>query len=1075
MPSLRDIPTLKSAYFCSGKEILQDFLLPSLKLSRSYDRVTSYFTIDALLAVAQGIDHLYECGGQMRLIIGIHDFPVEAAEAVVASENLRQQVTALRKELVGKMARLSDLILKDRIATLAIMIEDSLLQVKVADTVDGKGIIHSKMLLLRDADDCAVAAIGSVNETASGLGSNCENLVVIRSWVDDDAVCMQQDIFDRVWNGTWPELIVQDLTHELAQDIIDGLGVEYIQNVRLRLSQGEPLSAALDMPSYFFVSGAIPALYQHQERAVIDGLSRWPIRVLYADEVGLGKTFEVAATLAFLARFTSVKRMVILAPKSVLSQWQEELQENFGMKAWLYDSGSRVYISPEGAIRHVKNNCPLGPDMPPIALISAQYARGTGDQVDIFSREGAIIPDVLAVDEAHAARVSLDVSQHQKTTRLYRTLAKVARSIPHLILATATPMQKDSIEYHSLLNLLGLPKHWARHKAFQLSLSIASAADAPQTSELAQATTLLMEALTEMRPSPSVLTHEEESLLKALSSAVQPLARAQMASAHWSVFRSLFIKLHPARLLTVRNTRRALAEVGYVFPKRELTAVTLTGHDQVLDFYRRVNRYISYTYLGVEKALYPDRKFSEGFAKSGYQQRTASSLYSCGRSLERRRAKLLTLLKLVNEQSPERWCIASDMEDADEDDAFLSADETMRLEGAVEQADKSQVLLAINSELAELGPLLKRLHDIRTTSGDPKVDTAIELALDHLRNGSQVLAFSRYTDTVDALIEQWMKVADPSVMYGVYTGARSTVTHHGIERKVTKEEIKSLLMTGTLKLMLCSDAASEGLNLQAARVLINVDVPWTPARLEQRIGRVARLGQKAASVEIVNVWYPQSVEELMYTRLSQRLKGYNLAIGEYPELIANAIRVSILEGSDDDSVKLLQEMRKSIQTDALRALWTRTDAFVTSSRAFRQRLLQAVLDRGTCVGEDARGFQLRLADGSVETLTATEGERETISLTSKNVTEHIARLRGFQQAKDADCRPSAFVHGHDVLDPEKLPTALIGATDYSSLGIDYLTDRPKWLPNPSSLSLDYSSDKSVPAPRFWPPTIGDGA
>lgn len=64
-----------------------------------------------------------------------------------------------------------------------------------------------------------------------------------------------------------------------------------------------------EMPANFFVSGDIPSLYMHQERTVIDALSRWPVRVMFSDEVGLGKTFEAAATLAFLIKYADIKRV----------------------------------------------------------------------------------------------------------------------------------------------------------------------------------------------------------------------------------------------------------------------------------------------------------------------------------------------------------------------------------------------------------------------------------------------------------------------------------------------------------------------------------------------------------------------------------------------------------------------------------------------------------------------------------------------------------------------------------------------------------------------------------------------
>ena len=187
--------------------------------------------------------------------------------------------------------------------------------------------------------------------------------------------------------------------------------------------------------------------------------------------------------------------------------------------------------------------------------------------------------------------------------------------------------------------------------------------------------------------------------------------------------------------------------------------------------------------------------------------------------------------------------------------------------------------------------------------------------------------------------------------------------------------------------MFCSDAASEGLNLQAARVLINVDVPWTPARLEQRIGRVARLGQKAESVEIVNIWYPNSVEQRMYSRISQRLRDYNVAVGEFPEVVADSIRDSILGDNPDNSAQMLQEIRNSLQTRALGILWNCNGESTTSSQTFRRKLIRAVMFSRHCESGINGQVRVCLDDGSEECVTDEEGSDETISLSSRCVRE----------------------------------------------------------------------------------------
>lgn len=105
-------------------------------------------------------------------------------------------------------------------------------------------------------------------------------------------------------------------------------------------------------------------------------------------------------------------------------------------------------------------------------------------------------------------------------------------------------------------------------------------------------------------------------------------------------------------------------------------------------------------------------------------------------------------------------------------------------------------------------------------------------------------------------------------------------------------------------------------------MLINVDVPWTPSRLEQRIGRIARLGQRAKEVDVYNVWYPNSIEAKMYHRIQNRLMQANIAIGEFPEVMANAIKKSVLSGVDEDprDIQELKDLRNSYQIKSLEAL-----------------------------------------------------------------------------------------------------------------------------------------------------------
>ncbi|MGI6033592.1 MAG: helicase-related protein [Coriobacteriales bacterium] len=1059
---------MKSAYFGTGEEILHSLLIPALSCAVRYDRLTGYFTLNSLLAIAQGVDALYRRRGKMRLVIGIQGFPKDLANAIAHQDSFSSRVASLRERLVKGITTLTDSFSKDLLATVLFMIEDNLLEIKAVDTNDDFGIFHSKMLFIEDESGDSIAAIGSLNETANGLGGNVENLIVLKSWTDEDGVLTQQDIFEQAWSGNQDFLTTMPLTKELAEDILQGLGEEFVKQARSRICPSASLTASVDMPEYFFVSGAIPALYQHQEQAVLTALSRWPVRALFADEVGLGKTFEAAATLTFLLRFSAAKRAVLLTPKSVLLQWQSELDDHFGVEAWLYNSESKTYTSPTGEIIDMPSGNPLGKGSPDVMLISAQFARGSGKKKDIFSRQSSILPDILIVDEAHAARVTTDISGKRTSTKLFNTLKQVSPKIPHLILATATPMQKDSDEYRALLSLLGLPGKWKKPKAFRLALNAIEQDEAPALSTAASAAHLLLETVNIMHPSIESLDDKEASYLAELGSQDGSINLGNLVIEEWPTFKTLFIKLNPMRLLTVRNTRTSLEAIGYSFPKRNLIAATLFGYPAIEQFYDQIEEYISSNYLGIERILYPDKRFSNGFVRSSYQQRLASSLHSCAKTLQRRKERLELVRDALAKGLPLENILGAEFDDEDQDAALADDRDVPIADKSISEIDNEQIQRAANIELADINQLISKIKEINKSDGDPKVEEAIKYAQEYLRRGDSVLLFSRYTDTISALINCWNKEAQTSIRYGVYTGKEALIVDSSGISKTTKDEIKHLLERSGLRIIFCSDAASEGLNLQAARVLINVDVPWTPARLEQRIGRVARLGQRAQSVDIINVWYPNSVEAKMYGRISQRLKKYQIAIGEFPEVVAKAIRDSILSNTaTDNSLKTLQEIRNSLQIDALKRLWKCDNSFTTSSHHFREGLEKIIESRCNLVDKINDGlFSFTGPNGENWSIATVAGNDDTVCLKSEAIRALVPEVTGCDISNDPDGNPCCYSFNNSSVDPECLPQLLDGTLDPAMC---VTKEQPKWLPDFDALDMSFAVETQINKPEIWPP------
>lgn len=1078
---LRDL-NIKLSYAGKGDEILRDFLLPSINASVSYDRITSFYTIDSLLAISQGIQSLYEKRGKMRLIIGVHSFPSEFIEASLKQEYLQAQIVKIRENVVTGIQSLTDSLKKERLATIAWMIQDNLLEVKAA-AVKGDGIFHPKTLILTDDNGDRIVAVGSPNETGSGLGGNFEQIMVAESWNTPEAVAIQESFFESLWNNQDEDAITYDISEETAEIILSALGSEYKnrQSKSQLTTCDSILAISAKMIANFFVSGDIPSLYMHQERAVIDALSRWPVRVLFSDEVGLGKTFEVAATMVYLTKYCGIKRTVILTPKSVLQQWQDELHGHFHINAWLYDSSNRTYVDPNGCIIQIGQQNPLGGNTPQVILMSAQLARGSSGNGSMFDFPDTVLPDLLIVDEAHSARVSKGLSSGTHKTRLYSMLESVSRKIPHIILATATPMQKDADEYHAMLKLLGLPKAWQKPRNYQTSLRLIASNDIPDFSDAYAAADLLLNTISSMKPSTKRLGVEEIRVLEGLidlGDSVDYYEIGKYVQEHWVQLRVVFIKLHPAHLLTIRNTRRSLMQVGYRFPKRNLFEESIEDSMEIQLFYDKVNEYLTSECFSVEDALYPNNKRSVGFVRVSYQQRVASSLFSCKKSLERRLEKVNEIKKRIDynyETKSYYDCLGlgDALDDIDLDDQ-LSADSDEVIIETTTSIDIKALRRAVGIESTALNSLCNQADSLLKSCGDMKICRSIRLANECLNKGDTVLLFSRYTDTIDALLHEFERIGmSNKFVYGIYTGKTAEIIDGTRREYCDKSTIKKELFSGRLRIMFCSDAASEGLNLQAARVLINVDVPWTPARLEQRIGRIARLGQIAAEVDIYNVWYPYSIEARMYHRIQRRLNETNLAIGEFPEIVATNIKLAVLDDKDDEKTELdqLNEIRNSFQLEALEELWSSEGEKITVSKIMRNYLMalcnQNFKNIGSILNDTIKKYIL--PDGQEVSLTATEGMAESISLQSAPWEQIDFKSNEIQVIRDTLNRAVVFAT------TDKNNPILIRHSSVIKLLLnehlkedDILNGYPQSLPDATKLDLSYSIDCSVQKrPNVW--------
>ncbi len=904
MPGLRDFPFLLS--YGPSDDRLHAFYIPALSASVRYERMTGYFTSSALAVAAAGVSRLIANGGRMRLLVGAA-LALEDVAAIRQGHDLREVVAARLSAGLPAPESLADQLLRDRLAALAWLVAADALEIRAvlpkgADGLpipapESRDYFHPKIGVLTDADGNQIAFSGSVNESESGWQHNYEQFMVFRSWTEEGRLYVAEAVgrFERLWQQREPDW--------LALPIPDAARQQLLRYTPSSAPPRDPLERSADVRSVVQEPAAQPIVVpaQQQERIVCQflrdaprlvgaaglgaatcALTPWPhqqtvgrrlvanfpARHLLADEVGLGKTIEAGLVLRQLWLSGVVRRALILAPKSVLRQWQEELYEKFALDVPLYDGAIFVDLWGNEIVPETANPW----DGVSLALASSQLLKRRERQQTLLE---SLPWDLVIVDEAHHARRRdfLDWRRY-RPNRLLELLGQFERRTRGLLLMTATPMQVHPIEVWDLLSLLGLSGEWGsdgrQFLRFYEQLRRQQDADWSFILEMLRAELALRggqldaEFVATARRKLGLVDWER---VQSLLTEREPghALRQLSPQAQWMAVE--LVKRHtPLRRLVVRNTRPLLREYirqGLLqanVAHRDPHLVWIPMREEERQLYERIEEYISRFYRKYES----ERK-GLGFVMTVYRRRLTSSFYAVQQSLKRRLAFL---------QGQSGLGLVED--DVEQEELSLDVDE-------IEAGER----VLYRDEIAYVQDFI---HTLTMLGGqDSKVEQLLADLRDLFRQRETVIVFTQYTDTMDFLREQLRQSYGRQV--ACYSG-RGGERWDGVTWvAVTKEEIKQAFRDGQeVKILLCTEAASEGINLQTCGVLINYDMPWNPMRVEQRIGRVDRIDQRYEEVWIRNYFYEETVEARVYQALSQRINWFQDVVGPLQPILAHVAR-----------------------------------------------------------------------------------------------------------------------------------------------------------------------------------------
>lgn len=822
--------------------------------ARTYDRIAGYFRSSIFELVGEQIDSI----DRVRIVANA-DLDLEDVYAAQKVREARLFQRFVEDDIIvdaamhrGRYAKLYQLLISGRV-------EVRVVPKTVAPFLHGKaGVIRG--------DNGAVAFMGSINETRAAWAHNYELV-----WEDTspEGVAWVQEEFDALWEQgkPLPDAIIQEVgrladRHEVAV-------------VTFADDPAASVPAALVETPIYRDGESLQPWQRAFVGIFLEHRSEYgKARILLADEVGVGKTLSLAAA-ALVSVLMGDGPVLILVPSTLTEQWQIELFDRLAMPVARWSSLKKCWIDPAGRMIKGQGAADVGRCPYAIGLVS------TGLIVHGMDAHGQAKPNseaqhllrrkygMVILDEAHKARGAEPFGQTERTpNNILKFIEQVATRTRHLLLSTATPIQTSENDLWDLLQALNQTAEFVLGTAFSMWQKpenvLPYLKGERQVADLREGWQLLCNPLPPASGNDLIADIRDDLDLKPGEWATQKfasdlsnpvvIAKADLELTALRGGQGYFQRDNPLLRHVVLRKRRDLERLGLI-PKLPVDVhpradFPLPGH-----IFKQLSLYTSdafdtaYAAVSAFTKAYAKRDKPAGFMKTLLLQRLCSS-YAAGTAT----AEALLGNRELDDEAQEEF-------DGEEFDP--RAEERLHLQ-----------------------TIIDALRD----GDDPKLKAVRYFLDDHpstSRSWREMgsIVFSQYFDTANWIATS-LSAAYPEEVIALYAGAgKSRLLANGQATAVERAQIKKLVAHRELKLVVATDAACEGLNLQTLGTLINVDLPWNPSKLEQRIGRIKRFGQTRDRVDIANLTYAGTIDEQVYRVISDRLKVSSDILGTLPETI----------------------------------------------------------------------------------------------------------------------------------------------------------------------------------------------
>ena len=531
----------------------------------------------------------------------------------------------------------------------------------------------------------------------------------------------------------------------------------------------------LHSPALFYTALTAPARrpitpFKHQFQPLYHAMISRPVRLLIADEIGLGKTVQALAIARYLELRGEARRILVLVPKILREQWKQEIRR-VGGSPTVIENGREV----ESKLRNTHG----------YTVVSIDLAKRSPHREKFLG----VGWDLIIVDEVHNVTLG---------TQRYEFLKELVEKGKHLIFLSATPHRGDSKDYLARLALLD-----------------------------------------------PTLTDQYQKLDKP----------------------SFYSKTRDT--LVMRRTKKVVNELEgrEVFKRCYFGAVVVELSDAERAFFNELDKVL------FEMIKYAGRNSPEALlavlvrkrASSSYEAavRTISKIAESANSNERGKAER------VDKYIKSLFGLGYDE---------IELEDFNELDDAIEEIIKEYSPLLDRKQVESFRGLLELARQIK--DHDSKLHMVAEIAAYHIKQGEKVIIFTEFKDTLNYIKRKLPKILADG--YGVkLEGREISLLYGGMSSEEVEEQMARFEKYG--KLLISTDVASEGLNLQVASVIINYEAPWSPIKLEQRVGRIWRLSQPRETTAYT-LFLAAETDLYVLENLYRKIMNITEAIGSGPRL-----------------------------------------------------------------------------------------------------------------------------------------------------------------------------------------------